>query len=275
MDHLKSDWCKIYICDHKPQASHTSKFFSTLVSGVFSSSTENFIGDLDGENIALAHGFSEMRHQHHVWKHPGRKAEYVGFEHYRRAFLIDFLPASLIRHDQKRIDQRRRFARDDRDCMVSISDTDFLSYLAQRGEECSSYSTLFRNWLSAFDIILPRPLFDETVKEQWAWTHISQYWDIFVESVNTNPYFLSQENYIDFDLIRPSFFNMYIMKWDYFSDYMRFWTDCATFLATRLPDEPRLLGHFSERIINLFVNQKTIENPALRVLRLPVVYRDI
>jgi hypothetical protein len=266
---------KIYICDHNiPDISHQSRFFSTLVSGVVSATTLEYFGDLDGENVAQNNGLSEMRHQHHVWKHGPRRAAYVGFEHYRRAFMIDFLPSILIHDDAERLELRRRFARNDRDCMTSMPEFQFRSYLKKRADDCELYSDLFSNWLNRYDVILPRPLFDETVKQQWSWTHISHYWEIFVDSIAKNPYYKTHEKFFDFDLMRPSFFNMYIMKWDIFTEYMQFWADSARFLIDKLPDEPRLLGHFSERMINVYINQKIIENPALRILKLPIVYRD-
>lgn len=269
-----AEQAKIYICDHKiPVTTYQSRFFLTLVSGVKTSTSCHYYGDLDGENLAHDERLSEMRHQYHVWRHAERQAAYIGFEHYRRAFLIDFLPINIASQHKNLLELRQRFARNDRDCLHSLPEYDFDEYIRLRNSNCDTYPEIYHKWISSFDVVLPRPLFDETLRQQWTWTHISQYWDQFVSVIHDASYFKKHTNFIDFDIMRPSFFNMYIMRWEIFDQYMEFWTECADKLSNILPHEPRLLGHFSERLINLFIHQKIIEQPALRVLKLPVLYR--
>ncbi len=270
-----SEHSKIYICDHKvPEPAHQSRFFSTLVSGVQSSSKNKYYGDLDGVNLSHNNSLSEMRHQHHVWRHPPRHAKYIGFEHYRRSFFIDFVPSALTSGDRMDLELRLRFAKNDRDCLHTMTEENFTKYIVKRSNLCEQYPEIYRNWIESFDIVLPRPLFDESIKQQWSWTHISQYWDDFVSSIKELSYFHNNVNFVDFDMMRPSFFNMYIMRWNLFDEYMTFWSECADRLSKKIQDEPRILGHFSERLINIFVFQKQIEFPALRVLKLPVLYRE-
>lgn len=251
-----------------------SRYFSSLVSGAVSQPDRQFLGDLDGVNISERESLSEMRHQHHVWKTESRHAKHVGFEHYRRAFYIDFLPSTLVNFDHERLSLRRRFARDDRDCILSLTDGDFRDFIDTRSRHCEVYSQRFEAWIDGFDIILPRPLFDETIRQQWEWSHLADHWNVLVDTVNETAADHFEENFSDFELMRPSFFNMYVMRLSLFEEYMAFWSDCWRRLVERLPDQPRILGHFSERILNIYVNQKLVEDPSLRVLRLPVVCRE-
>ncbi len=265
----------IYICNHQsPGLSHRSRHFRTLLSGFETASDGTYYGDLDGPNIALDHSQSEMRHQYHVWRDERRHAAFVGFEHYRRAFHIDILPDSALIRDQAALKRRKAFARDDRHALIALNEREFDAYVAGRSAICEDNEGRLNEWINHFDIVLPRPLFDLTVAEQFSSTHIAQHWDSLIKAVNGNSYFFRHENHLSFDIMRPSFFNMHIMRWELFNDYMIFWNECADALRKLLPDEPRILGHFSERIINLFVYQKIIEEPTISIGRIPIVYRE-
>ena len=56
-----------------------------------------------------------------------------------------------------------------------------------------------------------------------------------------------------------------------FDEYMQFWSECMRTLEQRLTLRERYLGYFSERLINLFVYGKRLQDARLRVVTLPFV----
>ncbi len=88
---------KLFNC-HPAVLTHrlTQGLFATLVSGLHDAPDGSYLGDLGGDNIAHDNAYTELRHQYVVWKNLLRHYDYVGFEHYRRMFVIDPMPYDTL-----------------------------------------------------------------------------------------------------------------------------------------------------------------------------------
>lgn len=265
---------KIFNCHHLvPERTLTSGIFATMVSGQRSDPQGRFLGDLDGINIADQLEHSEMRQQYHVWKHHLWKYDYVGFEHYRRLFFLDPLTGTELTARYPAFHPiRRRLLSDQSASSQDVSTAQFDEYLAMRREFDSAATIRLTGWIGAHDVITMRSMLPGPIDEQWATTGVAQYWPILVGSVIANSYFSDHPCEVDFSMNQPAYCNMYIIRADLFDEYMRFWLESVTYIAAHVPPHPRLIGHFSERLFNFFLMQKRMENPLLKVGRLPYLF---
>src|SRR6204780_4712463 len=91
---------KIFSCHHlKPEFTCNTEIFQTLVSNLPEAEDGSFMSDLGNINIAGDNLYAELRHQFYVWKNLIEDYDYIGFEHYRRPFFIDPLPAVRLATD--------------------------------------------------------------------------------------------------------------------------------------------------------------------------------
>ncbi len=65
---------------------------------------------------------------------------------------------------------------------------------------------------------------------------------------------------------------MYILRSEIFHDYMKFWHEAVQYIASHITVYPRLVGHFAERLFNFYLMQKRMEDPLLKVGRLPYLF---
>ncbi|SIQ39723.1 protein of unknown function [Acidiphilium rubrum] len=265
---------QIFNCHHAvPDRPLTIGPFTTLVSGLHSDPAGRYLGDLDGANIAHRLEHSEMRQQYHVWKDHLWKYDYVGFEHYRRLFCLDPLPGSEIASrykDWRPI--RQRLLSDQTACRHDLCSSMFDRYLdMRRGFDPGAISRLTQ-WIGAHDVIVLRAILPDPIDTQWATTHMAEYWPILVGAVISSSYFKDRSVEIDFAMNQPAYCNMYILRAEIFDDYMRFWHEAVGFIASHITVYPRLVGHFAERLFNFYLMQKRMEDPLLKVGRLPYLF---
>ena len=263
---------KVFSCHHvRPEFTCDTEIFQTLVSNVPAPEDGSFLSDLGGINIAGDNLYSEMRHQYFVWKNLIADYDYIGFEHYRRRFFIDTLPAVQIAHRFPEVWGMRHYFAARKDLGLRLDPRVFDQYLAMRRSLDAVAITQLKQWIGAFDIVIPRPSL-ENLELQWkSCFEDDSLWDTMIEGVNRSPYFKTRPNLIYFQTETCYFLNMYIMRSDLLDEYLMFCFEILEFYRCRLDLRGRALGYFSERLFSFWLFQKRVETPTLRVLELPFV----
>ena len=267
---------RLFNCHHVlPDRVVSNSFVSTLMSAAHDDDRTGLLGDLGGANIAEPNWHSEMRHQYHVWHDRIDGLDYVGFEHYRRVFFINPLNASRLRRFNPWLLDIARQLHSDQTCIGAVLDeTLFNAYLDLR-EICEGEMKSHLDFvMSGCDVVTQRvqPL---RIDEQFRQCHPSEDWDIFTDAVRQTRLFHASGGLLDFTLRTTFFCNMHIMRVALFDEYMQFWSECMQLLEARLTLHERYLGYFSERLVNLFVHGKRLQDARLRVATLPFVAHQI
>jgi hypothetical protein len=261
---------KIFSCHHmRPEFICNTEIFQTFVSNLPAPEDGSFMSDLGGINIAGDNLYSELRHQFYVWKNLIRSYDYIGFEHYRRPFFIDPLPAQRLAAEFPGLWQARLFFAAFKDVGLRREPDLFEEYLAMRRSLDPGTITQLRQWIGGYDVVVPRPNF-ENIEQQWKGCFDNDiYWNTMVEGINSSRFFKPRRNHIFFQLEICYFANMYIMRSDLLDEYLDFCFDILAFCKSRLALQGRALGYFSERLFSFWLYQKRVELPTLRVLELP------
>jgi hypothetical protein len=263
---------KLFSCHHlKPEFTCNTDIFQTLVSNLPEPEDGSFMSDLGGINIAGDNLYSELRHQFFVWKNLMADFDYIGFEHYRRPFFIDPLPAERLTPDFPDVLQARQFFMAMNSVGLRRPPELFERYLAMRRSFGPADITEIKQWIGGYDIVVPRPN-PQNIERQWKeWFPADHLWDTMVEGIRQHPTFRARPNYIFFQTETCWFANMYIMRRDLLEEYLTFCFEVLAFCRSRLPVTGRALGYFSERVFTFWLYQKRIEQPTLRVLELPIL----
>jgi Domain of unknown function (DUF4422) len=112
-----------------------------------------------------------------------------------------------------------------------------------------------------------------SIETQWKQCSFSEEaWDAFVKSIALSSFWRGRANYINFAQIGAHYCNMFIMKAGLFGEYMQFWSEVMFNVQAAVDRSSRYLGYLSERLFSLWVLQKQIENPLLRVADLPYLF---
>lgn len=265
---------KIFSCHHlRPSFTCNTEIFQTLVSNIEAPADGAFMSDLHGLNIAQDNLYAELRHQYFVWKNLLGEYDYIGFEHYRRPFFIDPLtPAELESRFPDLLALRQHFAAF-HIAGLRRNAADFGRYLAMRRALDAPAIARVKNWVASYDIITPKAN-DENIEAQWKQFHDPDCWDVLVNAVRENKYFLTHPNRIFFELQRCYFANMYIMRRDLLDEYLTFCFEVLALCRAQKTLIGRALGYFSERVFSFWLYQKRIDHPTLRVLELPFLFHD-
>ena len=264
---------KIFSCHHfKPEFTCNTEIFQTLVSNLPEPEDGSFRSDLGGINIAGDNLYSELRHQFYVWKNLIGAYDYIGFEHYRRRFFIDPLPAERLATDFHDVWEMRLYFAGFRDVGIGRDPVIFERYLAMRRSFDAVTIARLKQWIGGYDLVVPRPNI-ENIEEQWkTWFDKDVLWDTMVEGMERSAYFKTHPKLLVLSMEICYFANMYIMRTDLLDEYLTFCFEVLAFCRSRLPDlVARALGYFSERLFSFWLYQKRIEIPTLRVLELPFV----
>jgi hypothetical protein len=263
---------KIFSCHHRrPEFTCNTEIFQTLVSNIPAPADGSFMSDLGGINIAEDNLYSELRHQFFVWQNLIGCYDYIGFEHYRRPFFIDTLPAAQLARQFKDVWEMRLWFAAFNDVGMRCEPEIFQQYLDMRRSLDTTAVMQLKQWIAGYDIIVPRPNIDN-IEQQWkAWIPENTCWDTLVEGVNRSPIFRARPNLVCFQLEICYFANMYIMRSDLLDEYLTFCFEVLAFCQARLEMGGRALGYFSERLFSFWLYQKRIEMPTLRVLELPLL----
>jgi hypothetical protein len=133
--------------------------------------------------------------------------------------------------------------------------------------------------LGDFDIVLPnkRNYYFISVKEQFESRFSRKYWSVIEESVN----FISTDSYKDLQVIssnkKPHIYNMFIMKWSLFDEYMSWLFDVLKkseellSIDEKSNEHLRMLGHFSERLLDVWLYPRYKK---LKIKELDVYYME-
>ena len=264
---------RIYTCwAFEPDRVVSTSLFSTMLSGVRSDPRRGLLGDLDGANIAEPNWHSEMRHQYHVWQERLHGQEYVGFEHHRRLFFVNPLSvAQWRRYCPRLLDVALRFFSDEGCIAIPLGRDMFGDYLDLRESFDGEMKAHVDEIMAGCDMVTQRP-HGHRIDEQFKTCHVDTEWDHLIDVVRSTRFFARTFGMIDFGLRTPFYCNMYVMRTELFVEYMAFWWECMRRLEERVALRPRYFGYFSERLANLFVYGKRLENPALRVRTMPFVH---
>jgi uncharacterized protein DUF4422 len=261
---------KIFSCHHrKPEFTCNTEIFQTLVSDLPAPDDGSFISDLGGINIADNHRYAELRQQFFVWQNLLDCYDYVGFEHDRRPFFIDPLPANQLAEAFANVwEMRLQFAAGSNaglQCEPNI----FQEYLEMRRSLHPTAVTQVKQWIDGYDIIVPRPS-TGNIEQLWkAWRPDGAGWDTMVEAVNRTEAFRARPNLMCFQLEVCQTANMYIMRCDLLNEYLTFCFEVLAFCQSCLQRGGRAPDYIAERLFSIWLYQKRIETPTLRVLELP------
>lgn len=266
---------KIYSCHHeRPIFPASGEIFTPIWTGGTIDPAGRWLTDLDGLNLHSERDFNEMRQEFFAWRNLLGGLDYIGFEHYRRLFLLDPLPADMCGARFPRILEARRSLAANSLLWRHDSDTEtFVQNLQLRRSLTPSETAALKNWIASHDIIVPRRHTFAPLDIQWQQCELSdELWSHFKEAIAASKFFRTAPNYMNFSQIGAHFCNMFIMKVDLFSEYMQLWSEVMFSLQGVVDRSSRHLGYLSERLFSLWVLQKQIENPLLRVTDLPYLF---
>jgi hypothetical protein len=264
---------KIFSCHHLlPNYQIFAPLFQTLVSGVSLPEGANAISDLGGRNISTKQKFCELRHQYYVWRNLLADYDYVGFEHYRRPFYID--PLSVEDLEQKYPDLvsvRQDFARNRRGTKLEVNPDQFRMFNEMRENLTEAEQARLVRWITSHDILITEPIF-ENIESNFIQFHghAEDLWKEFLLRASSNRHFKSVEHHFSLPINWSGYRNMYIMRAEFFDEYMEIVFSLLLELDAAYPDAPdRIWGHMSERLLGAFIVKKSIEMPLLRCRAIP------
>jgi len=261
---------KIYRCNHvAPERPDVGPIFKTLISGLPSCAQGTYEGDLDGVNIANQNTHSEMRHQFYVWKNRLADYDYIGFEHYRRAFFIDPLPDAVVKARYPGVHMlRKAFTARPNSHNILAEKTLFDEYMDMRAAFSEESNAAIQDWIGHHDIIVQRA-HPDPLDAQWR-QHFGMnvLWSHLLIAAKKTSFFASRGATPETSML-GTYCNMYIMRADLFDEYMQFWSEAMAYLDAKVEPGQRILGHFAERLFSMYLYQKQIETPLLSVRRLP------
>jgi Domain of unknown function (DUF4422) len=266
---------KIFTCHHlvPEYVFPPNRLFGMLISGTHSDPVAGYLGDLDGENIAGENIYSELRHQFFVWRNVLSKYDYVGFEHYRRVFFFDPASSAAARGgDLRRWRWRTHFHSVQNAAYAEASDDDLKDYMTYRAGLGAGECRVLEDWISQHDIIVQRSFMHDGLEQQWKSCLPADVWDITLDAVRDA--FRAVGSGCDLGAgVQTGFFNnMYIMRSDLFDQYMHFYMHAAHQILRRAQPFQRMLGHCGERIFSMWLYQRRIDDPMLRVQQHPFLY---
>lgn len=263
---------KIFSCHHvRPEFTCNTEIFQTLVSDLPKPEDGSFMSDLDGVNIAGDNRYSELRHQFYVWKNLIGSYDYIGFEHYRRPFFIDTLPAARLAASFPDVWEMRLYFGAFNNVGLQRTPRIFDQHLAMRRSLDPADIMDLKQWIGSFDIVVPRPNIHD-IEQQWKSCFTDDVlWNTMIEGIKGSRLFRTRPSFICTQMEVCYFANMYIMRSDMLDEYLTFCFEVLAFCQSRLVLGGRSLGYFSERVFSFWLYQKRIEMPRLRVLELPFV----
>jgi Domain of unknown function (DUF4422) len=265
----------IFSCHHRaPEFPLTTSIFHTLVSGMEAPPGAQFLSDLDGNNISSKNVYSELRHQYFVWKNLLPRYSHVGFEHYSRPFFIDPMPLSRLIAEYPEFLAIRKHFLAEHARFQRVNSTILGQYMRMRQGWDKDIALFAERWICEHDIIVVRGDYTD-IENQWKSHQDPSIWDDVVRLCQGANAFGAAGCHIDFHNKFNHWLNSYIMRSDLFHDYMTFCFDVLGDFERRLPaPSNRLFGYISERLFNLWLYQRRIETPTLRVLELPFLWHS-
>ena len=225
---------KVLIATHKAYRMPSDDIYLPVHVGAEGKTLElGYVKDNEGENISSKNtNYCELTGLYWAWKN--LKADYIGLAHYRRHFIMN--------HKSDKWDR--------------VANREYIEYL-----------------LDNTDIILPKPrnYYIETNYGQYVHAHHK-------EDLDTTRKILEEKypDYIEaYDRLMQSTkghrFNMFIMKKQYFDEYMTWMFDVLFELEERLDIssysdyDKRVFGFVSERLIDVWIDTNRYDYKELPV----------
>ena len=236
----------ILVCCHKKDYFYDGDGYIPIHVGKANSQIDlGILGDDTGDNISVKNpNFCELTAHYWLWKN-GIKTKYVGLCHYRRYF--SFYRNSIVRGGFLVSQQEIK------DNPPKLPDLD--------------------NLLKNHDIILPKPYFAPySLETTYCMAHVKNDIDILREVVEKKyPDYIPSYDKVMRWSNRLCPYNMFITSWEYFEEYSKWLFDILFEVERRIklsayPDQARVFGYMSERLLNVFV-----KNKKLRVKELPIL----
>lgn len=238
---------KILVCAHKESRLPSHKYFYPIQVGAALTITRFFSAqDNTGDNISEKNPhFCELTAHYWAWKN--LECEIIGLNHYRRFF--DF----------------------DRSFLAFSPDRSFIDN--QSFLKVEYYIPNLKKLLETYDIILPpKRHYPYNVATQYAIFHIVNDLNILKEVIqDVTPEYSKAFNMLMYHTNAYSGYNMFITKWKHFDGYSEWLFKVLFELEKRVklsayPDQARLFGYLSERLINIYC----IKNQ-LKIKYIPVI----
>ena len=252
----------IFACHHAaPETGTDTPLFRTLLSGI---AAEGALTDLQGENIAGRARFCEMRHQYFVWRNLAHGLDHLGFEHYRRAFLIDPDAHPLL------ATARQHCARGGAS-HIAMPVSALPAHQAMRQAFTAEATEAARRALRAHDILFAEAI-HAPVEAQFKANHpeAAALWDIFAQRLDAHWGLVFPRRHVTFPADWSGYRNMVVMRSEFFCEYMALIMPVLLGMDDEFPQAPpRMWGHMSERALGAYIMQKRMEQPLLRVRQWP------
>ena len=254
-----NDLC-IMVAFHKEYFYVESRnFFQIQVGKELSNIKLDMRGDNEGVNISSKNkNYCELTALYWAWKNVD--AQYYGLMHYRRYFYIPMLHNTVLLNLKKQTKKILNSSfkteyKQGRPVLQVKSKTE----AKQEINKLDQYLT--DKDYSNYDVIIPfKILVDSSIKEQFILNHIASDWSTLEEIIRTKFPFI----YSDFEVTMNSNelypYNMFIMKKEYFFQYMEFLFSVFTELEKSIDLEDRsdyqkrVFGFISERLLTVYFN---------------------
>ncbi len=252
----KKNKIKIFVAYHKDAQRIESKILTpihvgrALASNDIKAQLQDMIGDDTGDNISYKNpNYCELTALYWAWKNTD--TDYIGLCHYRRLFNLNFYNA---------IDTTYSF------------DPKFLTKIKM---DDNSIEELVKS----FDIILPSiynthpfglPKQKMTNYDFYCQEHTKEHLDAVISIIQKDypEYTEALEKYLQSQ--KSFFFNMFLMKREYFDQYMNWLFDILNKLEKILPIpedsyQSRIYGFIAERLLNVFIIHLKKHNPKIKI----------
>lgn len=256
----------IFSCHHAvPERVAETPLFRTLLSGL---TAPGALSDLEGENIAERQKFCELRHQYHIWRQHAAALDHLGFEHYRRAFLIDPAADPLMAAARAHCAAGAAYAA----MPVSARATHQAMRQAFTAEQQASVERAIRSHDILFTEAIHAP-----VDAQFKANHpdAAALWDDFAKRLDAHWGLVFPRRHVAFPAGWSGYRNMVVMRSELFCEYMALIMPVLLAMDDEYPDAPpRIWGHLSERALGAYIMQKRMEKPLLRVRQWPYLLFD-
>lgn len=249
---------KLYTCHHKASAFLSSNLIQPIHVGKALNLNEiGCIGDNTGDNISFKNPFyCELTAHYWVWKNE-KPTDYVGFMHYRRH--LNFSDNQSVAEDNWGV--------------INAEELD-ASYESEFGLTTEQITTA----LEDCDLILPKKWsvtqagnksnYSHYMRSEYL--HIEHYDEALKIIASDYPEYVTAAE--KFNSAADGYYtNMFVMKYDLFNRYSQWLFDISEKLESKISfnnynsQEKRVIGHISERLLNIFILHELEVNPELKI----------
>ncbi|WP_241622263.1 DUF4422 domain-containing protein [Rosenbergiella australiborealis] len=249
---------KIYTCHHKASAFLSSSLITPIQVGkTLNLNDIGCIGDNTGENISFKNPFyCELTAHYWVWKNQ-QPTNYVGFMHYRRH--LNFSENQSMPEDNWGV--------------INADELD-AEYESTYGLTTEDITSL----VADYDVILPKKWSVTQAGNKTNYSHYMrseylhiEHYDEALKIIESDyPEYLSAVK--EFNSASDGYYtNMFVMKYELFDRYSQWLFDISEKLESKISfnnynsQEKRVIGHISERLLNIFILHEMERNPSLKI----------